>query len=143
MRTKKHNIRSGAVIVESLLVFPVILLLVIGIMQLAFSFSDSLHLKYTAYQASRISFLFESSDEFFENVEKGLLNKFLPRVELGNSSYNYEQDGLIYNVIDLGYRSRVIFPLNYKNSDGNLLFPPEGIRLRARGFYPMLKTKEE
>jgi len=66
----------------------------------------------------------------------------LPSAEIVDG-YSFERYGLIHNVIDVGYRSRVIFPLNYRDTDGNPLFPPEGFRLRARGFYPMLRTEEE
>lgn len=132
--------RDGAAIVESLLVFPAILLLVIGIMQLAFSYSDSLHLKYAAYQISKASFLFQSKEDI---VGRRLTdNDVMPSAEIVGG-YSFEQDGLIHNVLDVRYMSHVIFPLNYKDSKGNPVFSPEGIRLCARGFCPMLKTEEE
>ena len=107
MRTKKHNIRNGAVIIESLLVFPVILLLIIGIMQLAFTYSDSLHLKYAAYQISRESFFVANKDDIIEyQLTK---DEVMPSAVIENG-YSFEKNGLIYNILDVGYRSRVIFP---------------------------------
>ena len=136
---EKHDMEAGATIVESVLVLPAILLLVVGIMQLAVFYSDSLHLKYAAYQICRRSFLFEEKEDLVGRQLSG--DDVLPTARIENG-YSYEQGGLMYNVVDVGYRSRIVFPINHMDSEGNPVFPPEGVLLRTKGFYPMLKTEE-
>ena len=137
---EKHDMEAGATIVESVLVLPAIMLLVVGIMQLAVFYSDSLHLKYAAYQICRSNFFFEQKEDLVGHQLSH--NDVFPKARIGKG-YSYEQGGLIYNVVDVGYRSHIVFPINYMDSEGNPVFPPEGVLLRARGFYPMLKTGEE
>lgn len=137
--SRMSRLRKGATIVESVLVLPVILLLIIGIMQLSIFYSDSLHLNYAAYQISRASFFVESVDDIigYQLMD----NSVLPSAVI-ESGYPFEKDGLVYHAFDVEYTSPVILPVNYKDSEGNPIFPPEGLRLHARGFCPMLKTEE-
>ena len=138
MLARKSKIRSGATIVEAVIILPVIFLLVFGIMQLAICFSDSIQLNYLAYQTSRLSFWFQSKEDI---VNRSFIKYFLPKVTV-DKGYSYEQGGIIYNVFDVSCNSPVIIPMKFEDSEGNLIFPPEGVKLHARGFCPMPKAEE-
>ena len=72
--TRKTKMRRGAVLVETAMVFPLVLLLICGIMQYSVFFADKIHLNYAAYQMARGS-------GFADSGGGGILKNIMPTAD--------------------------------------------------------------
>lgn len=124
--------------VETIIVFPVILLLICAIIQFSVFFADKLHLNYAAYQAARSSYYEVSQqDNSWKNV---MPNADMVPMQDKNKFWLTGGQAADLRVgigmLELEYQSPVLAPFLFKNSS---ILNDNKLKLQTVGFTPIME----
>ncbi len=121
MNKKNLKSKKAQSLVEFALVFPVFLLCILGIVQLAIIFMNYLFLQYTAYMVARVAVVYEK-EERFEKAERALA--ILKLMTYYSNSITSEKN-IKDKMMDIAYDASVDYGASYikglLNENDNML----------------------